>query len=53
MDEDHGLDGRCLKLEVDVATLAHLKGRQFKDGVVLPSLDDLRLCFFVANAAEK
>ena len=41
MNEDHGLDGGCLELEVDVAALTHLKGGKLNDGVILPEGDDI------------
>jgi hypothetical protein len=39
VNENHGLDGGCLELEINVAALAHLEGGKLDDGVILPEGD--------------
>ena len=39
MNENHGLDGGRLELEINVATLTHLEGGKLDDGVILSEGD--------------
>ena len=41
VNKNHGLDGSCFELQINVTTLTHLKGWELYDGIVLSECDNI------------